>query len=51
VGLGKVEITTHPDNEASRRIIEGHGGRFVEEFVNPHYGDRPQLRYTIALAP
>ncbi|MCO4054007.1 MAG: GNAT family N-acetyltransferase [Bosea sp.] len=51
VGLGKVEITTHPDNEASRRIIEGHGGRFVEEFVNPHYGDRPQLRYTIDLAP
>lgn len=50
VGLNRVEITTEPDNFASRRTIESNGGRLVGEFVNPVYGPGPKLRYVIDLA-
>ncbi|MFI5011775.1 MAG: GNAT family N-acetyltransferase [Hyphomicrobiales bacterium] len=49
VGLGRVEITTDPDNLASRRVIEKNGGRFAEEFVNDSYGPDIRLRYVVAL--
>jgi predicted acetyltransferase len=49
VGLGRVEITTDPDNLASRRVIEKNGGRFAEEFVNDSYGPDPRLRYVVML--
>jgi predicted acetyltransferase len=48
--LNHVEITTEPDNFASRRTIEKNGGRLVGEFVNPMYGPEPKLRYVIDLA-
>jgi predicted acetyltransferase len=47
VGLGSVEVTTDVGNAASSRVIERNGGRFVEEFVEPHYGEEPRLRYRI----
>jgi predicted acetyltransferase len=50
VGLNHVEITTEPDNFASRRTIERNGGRLMGEFVNPIYGPEPKLRYVIDLA-
>jgi predicted acetyltransferase len=50
VGLNRVEITTEPDNFASRRTIESNGGRLVGQFVNPVYGPEPKLRYVIDLA-
>src|SRR5262252_2370224 len=38
-GLPYVELTTDPDNEASRRVIEANGGRLVERFIKPvQYG-------------
>jgi predicted acetyltransferase len=49
IGLGRLEITTDPDNEASRRVIEANGGRLVEEFVNERYGPGIRLRYVIDL--
>jgi predicted acetyltransferase len=49
VGLKRVEITTDPGNEASRRVIEKNGGRFVEEFVNEAYGPEIRLRYAVEL--
>jgi predicted acetyltransferase len=50
-GLPYVEITTAPDNVASRRVIEANGGIFVEEFVEPqHYGGEIGLRFRIPLA-
>jgi predicted acetyltransferase len=49
VGLGRVEITTEPENIASRRVIEKNGGRFVEEFVNDSYGPESRLRYVVEL--
>jgi predicted acetyltransferase len=49
-GLRFVEITTTPDNLASRRVIESNGGRLVEEFVKPAaYGGVPALRYRVML--
>jgi predicted acetyltransferase len=51
VGLGRLEITTDPDNFASQRIIERNGGTFVETFVNERYGPAPHLRYVIDLNP
>jgi predicted acetyltransferase len=51
VGLGRVEITTDPDNRASQRVIERNGGTFVESFVNEHYGPAPHLRYVVNLSP
>lgn len=51
-GLRYVEITTAPDNEASRRVIEANGGVFVEEFVTPPaLGGRRHLRYRVSVEP
>ena len=50
-GLRYVEITTVPDNLASRRVIEANGGRFVEEFVTPPaLGGKLHVRYRVSLA-
>ena len=49
-GLPFVELTTDPDNDASRRVIEANGGVLVERFTKPaQYGNKPGLRYRIAL--
>jgi predicted acetyltransferase len=48
-GLARVEITTDKGNVASARVIESNGGRFVEEFVQPSYGEVVRLRYCIDL--
>lgn len=51
VGLPYVEITTDPDNIASRRVIEANGGILVERFIKPpQFGSRPGLRFRITLA-
>ncbi len=48
--LGQVEITTDPDNAASRRVIEANGGAEVEEFFRPAaYGGTRAVRYRIKL--
>ena len=49
VGLARVEITTDPDNTASKRVIERNGGRFVETFINERFGPDPHLRYVVEL--
>jgi predicted acetyltransferase len=49
VGLGRVEITADKGNVVSCRVIETNGGRFVEEFVQPSYGEGVRLRYYIDL--
>lgn len=49
VGLKRVEITTDPANEASRRVIEKNGGHLVGEFVNEAYGSEKRLRYAVEL--
>jgi len=47
-GLRFVEITTNPDNVASRRVIESNGGVLVEEFVTPiALGGTRELRYRV----
>jgi len=49
-GLPHVEITTDPENVASRRVIEANGGVLVETFTKPAaYGGTPGLRFRIAL--
>ena len=49
-GLSYVEITTDPQNLASRRVIEANGGVLHERFVKPpQFGSTPGLRYRIAL--
>jgi predicted acetyltransferase len=49
-GLEYVEITTDPDNIASRRVIEANGGILVERFRKPvQYGEQDGLRYRITL--
>ena len=49
-GLRFVEITTDPDNVASRRVIEANGGVLVEEFVTPpSLGSERKLRYRVQL--
>jgi predicted acetyltransferase len=49
-GLRYVEITTDPDNPASRRVIEANGGVLVETFRKPpEYGGADCLRCRIAL--
>ncbi len=51
-GLAFVEITTDPDNVASRRVIEANGGVLVERFTKPaQFGGHEGLRYRIALSP
>ena len=50
LGLPHVEITTAPDNLASRRVIEACGGRLVERFHEPStHGGAEALRYRIEL--
>ena len=45
-----VELTTDPDNMASRRVIETNGGVLVEHFTKPAaYGGAMGLRYRITL--
>ena len=47
-GLRFVEITTDPDNVASRRVVEANGGLLVEEFVTPSaLGGERKLRYRV----
>jgi predicted acetyltransferase len=49
-GLRYVEITTAVDNAASKRVIEGNGGIFIEEFVTPPaLGGQRDLRYRVPL--
>jgi predicted acetyltransferase len=49
-GLRYVEITTDPDNLASRRVIEENGGVLVEEFIKPaSLGGTTARRYRIQL--
>ena len=49
-GLECIEITTDPDNLASRRVVELNGGILVEQFTRPAaYGGTPALRFRIAL--
>jgi predicted acetyltransferase len=49
-GLRYVELTTEPENLASRRVIEANGGKLVEHFTKPaQFGSTPGLRYRIAL--
>jgi predicted acetyltransferase len=49
-GLRYVEITTDPDNVASRRVVEVNGGVLVERFQRPaQYGGTDALRFRIAL--
>jgi predicted acetyltransferase len=50
-GLRYVEITTDPDNVASRRVVEANGGVLVEDFVKPAaFGGTRGLRYRVDLA-
>jgi predicted acetyltransferase len=49
VGLRKIEITTDKGNVASCKVIEANGGVFVEEFVQPSYGDDVRLRFRVDL--
>jgi predicted acetyltransferase len=50
VGLRYVEITTDPDNVASRRVVEANGGVLVEEFVTlASLGGQLKVRYRIVL--
>jgi predicted acetyltransferase len=49
VGLTRLELTTEPDNAASRRAIEANGDFLVETFVSPRYGPDKRLRYVIDL--
>jgi predicted acetyltransferase len=50
VGLPFVEITTDPENVASRRVIEANGGVLLEHFTKPpQYGSKPGMRFRIAL--
>jgi predicted acetyltransferase len=49
-GLTYVEITTDPDNPASRRVIEANRGVLIEIFKKPpEYGGSDCLRFRIAL--
>jgi predicted acetyltransferase len=48
--LEYVDLTTDPDNEPSRRVIEANGGVLVERFrKTAHYGGSESLRYRIVL--
>lgn len=49
-GLRYVEITTEPDNIASRRVAEAAGGVLVESFVKPEsLGGTAGIRYRVML--
>jgi predicted acetyltransferase len=49
IGLRQVQITTDPDNIASRRVIEKNGGRLTGEVVNLDYGTDTRLLYLVSL--
>ena len=50
-GLRYVEITTTPENVASRRVIEANSGALIEDFIAPPaLGSGRHLRYRIALS-
>jgi len=50
LGLSHVDLTTDPDNHASRRVIAKAGGTLVEHFTKPpQYGSKPGLRFRIAI--
>lgn len=50
-GLPYVEVTTDPDNLASRKVIERAGGVLFERFTKPAaFAAAPGLRYRIDLA-
>ena len=52
LGLPYVELTTDPDNVASRRVIEANGGVLFETFTKlAAYGGTSGLRYRIHLLP
>ena len=47
-GLPHVEITTDPENLASRRVIEANGGGLIERFTKPpQYGKKEGLRFRL----
>ena len=49
-GLEHIEVTTDPDNLASRRVVEANAGVLVAEFLRPAaYGGTPAVRYRISL--
>src|SRR5438477_10930543 len=49
-GLEYVEITTDPNNVASRRVIEVNGGVLIGRFQRPaQYGRTDAVRYRITL--
>jgi predicted acetyltransferase len=49
-GLAFLEITTEPENIASRRVIEANGGKLVKRFTKPpQFDGTPGLRYRIFL--
>ena len=49
-GLEYVEITTDPNNVASRRVIEANSGVLIERFQRPaQYGGTNAVRYRITL--
>jgi predicted acetyltransferase len=49
-GLDRIELTTDPDNPASRRLIERNGGLIIERFdKGPEYGGGSSLRFEIRL--
>src|SRR5436190_12339391 len=50
-GLPYVEIVTDASNLASRKVIEVNGGKLIEHFRHPEYGDTERLRYRIRLQP
>lgn len=53
-GLPYVDVTVHPDNRASQRVIEKNGGRLIGQFTFPaSYGrDAMQvLRFRMAVLP
>jgi predicted acetyltransferase len=51
-GLDYVELTTDPDNVASRRVIEANGGVLIERFRKlPAYRGTEALRFRIMLGP
>jgi predicted acetyltransferase len=48
--LEYVELTTDPDNVASRKVIEANGGVLIERFREPaQYGEKDRLRFRITL--
>ena len=49
-GLTYVEVTTDPDNLASRKVITANGGVLIESFTKPAaFGNAPGLRFRIPL--